>query len=443
MSQRIIHKFGGSCLATSDDIEALVERVRESGEATVVVVSAFNGVTDRILEQVDHGSLPMVPAFVASIEIEHLERVPEIQQSPWAIRFADVLHHLAECLTTHLTEPDEALRDESLACGEKLSSIAIAASLDARGIPAQPAWSEEIGIHLNDSGESAGIDIERTRESLNIPMGATPVITGWYGTHDGRIALMGRGGSDLSATSLAAILDAEGVTIWRDVEGILALAPRWSLPSRNLPYLSYTQVSELALFSEPMLHPSAVDPLRSAGIPLRLRPLHDPTARGSIIGPEVSTADVDVRAVGCVASLTPITWRLSSALSLAHPVIDATSVLERARIRIWSLGATPGMVRLLVSSRSAQRANRLLNELPGLPTPGVEEPVSLLCFVGEGIGSDEQVRIDLKSAASKSGIILSIHADAPREHAIHATVPFNQTESALIGFAEALNLLVP
>jgi aspartate kinase/aspartokinase/homoserine dehydrogenase 1 len=443
LSQPTIHKFGGSCLATSDDIEAVVERIRKAGEATVVVVSAFNGVTDRILEQADHGSLNRVPAFVASIEIEHLEKVPEIQQSPWAIRFADTLHHLAECLSKHLTETDESLRVESLACGEKLSSIAIAAALDARGIPAQPAWSEEVGIYLNDSGESAGFDIQKTKERLSIPMGATPVITGWYGTHDGRLGLMGRGGSDLSATSLAAILDAEEVTIWRDVPGILTLAPRWSLPSRNLPYLSYTEVSELALFSEPMLHPSAVDPLRSAGIPLRLRPLHDPSAEGSIIGPEVSTTEVAVRAVGCVSSLTPITWRLSSVLSLAHPVIDATSVLERARIRIWSLGATPGMVRLLVHSRSAHRANRLLNERPGLPTAEVGEPVSLLCFVGEGIGRDQRVNTELNSAATTSGISLRILSDVPREHAIHATVPFHQTELALVEFAEALNLLTP
>ena len=93
-----IHKFGGSCLSAIEDIDAVVERIRNSNGRAVVVVSAFNGITDRLIEQIDHRSNSSNSAFTASIELEHIERVPEISTSPWAVRFAETLHHLSESL---------------------------------------------------------------------------------------------------------------------------------------------------------------------------------------------------------------------------------------------------------------------------------------------------------------------------------------------------------
>ena len=436
-----VHKFGGSCLSAIEDIDAVVERIRHSDGRSVVVVSAFNGITDRLIEQIDHRSTASNSAFTASIELEHIERVPEIVSSPWAVRFADTLHHLSTLLDSHAIECNVEVRADALACGERLSSLAIAAALDARGIPSIPAWSEETGIRLIGRGEDARIDANLTKELLEIPTGAVPVITGWYGVTKDGYALLGRGGSDLTATAVAAALDASMVTIWRDVEGVLALSPRWTLPARNLSNLSYTEAAELALFSEPMLHPSAVEPLREPGIPLYLRPLHSPEVDGTIIGPSIRLETPRVRAVGCLPRLVPLSWSLSSALSLTECVSDAMSTLGRARIRVASIRAQPGRVRLLVSSRMAARAKRILSEKPNLPTPELGEPLSILCFVGEGIGNDITTLDRIEALAIESNIVLHFSEDEKRDHAIHATVPANQTETALQSLCAALDLL--
>ena len=436
-----VHKFGGSCLSAIEDIDAVVERIRHSEGRSVVVVSAFNGITDRLIEQIDYRPTTSNSAFTASIELEHIERVPEIATSPWAVRFADTLHHLSALLDTHAAEPNVEIRADALACGERLSSLAIAAALDARGIPSIPAWSEETGIRLIGRGEDARIDANLTKELLDIPIGAVPVITGWYGVTKDGYALLGRGGSDLTATAVAATLDASTVTIWRDVEGVLALSPRWTLPARNLSNLSYTEAAEFALFSEPMLHPSAVEPLREPGIPLYLRPLHSPEVDGTIIGPSIRLETPRVRAVGCLPRLVPLSWTLSSALSLTECVSDAMSTLGRARIRVSSIRAQPGRVRLLVSSRMAARAKRILSEKPNLPTPELGEPLSILCFVGEGIGSDPTILNRIETFARESSIDLHFSEDEKRDHAIHATVPVNQTEVALQSLCAALDLL--
>ena len=160
-----------------------------------------------------------------------------------------------------------------------------------------------------------------------------------------------------------------------------------------------------------MLHPSAVEPLRAPGIPLYLRPLHSPEIDGTIIGPSIQLETPQVRAVGCLPRLVPLTWSLSSALSLTECVSDAMSTLSRARIRVASVRAQPGRVRLLVSSRMAARAKRILSEKPNLPTPELGEPLSILCFVGEGIGNDSSIRRKIKSFANDSEIVLTFSED--------------------------------
>ncbi|MDP6906829.1 MAG: hypothetical protein QF440_05375 [Candidatus Thalassarchaeaceae archaeon] len=437
-----VHKFGGSCLTCIEDISAITSRVRNSLGQPLVIVSAFHGITDRIIEQINRNNEASIEAFVSSVELEHLELIPEIVNSPWSVRFAETLHYLKVKLQSYCENPSVEVRYDALACGERLSSLAISAALDAAGIPAIPGWSEDIGISVIGSGESAQIDARKTREILKLPLGAVPVITGWYGVSNQKIALLGRGGSDLSATAIAETVNADQVTIWRDVQGVLALSPKWSLPGRNLSNLSYTEAAELALFSEPMLHPSAVDPLRIPGIPLRLRPLHAPDLEGTIIGPSLITESPIVRAVGCLPRLVPISWTLSSALSLVESVSDATAALGMARIRVVSIRAQPGRVRILVNQKSATRAERILSERPSLPTPLVGESISILCFVGEGIGQDLSVRSRIEQASIEGGVTLSFNADEHRPHAIHAAVPAQQTESALRALCLALDLLV-
>ncbi len=438
-----VFKFGGSCLKEIHDIEAIVQRVSEvESGSCIVVVSALSGVTDRILQRLQDNSSDSVRAFVASIEMAHLEISPTLVNGPFTEKFQQAVTMFRQALNHHADNPeDEWHQTSALVSGERMSSVAISALLADHGLSTAPAWAEDIGITIHISRGEAVIDLEATREKLNLPDVDVPVVTGWYGVMDGGVTLLARGGSDLTATALAAVLRAGAVTIWRDVAGVLALAPRWSLPSRNLPYLSYTEASELALFSEPMLHPFAVEPLREIGIPLFLKPLHDVNSSGTSIGPKVKTERTDVRAVGCLPHLTALTVRLSGVMSVAKVVSDVTTVLERARIRIWSLRARPSEARFIVSERFATRAQRLLSECPGLPTPNRGDSMAILCLVGEAIGTSPELRRRIDSFASASGLHLSRLDEGQRDHAIHYTIRDDEVHRALRILAEELNLL--
>ena len=311
--------------------------------------------------------------------------------------------------------------------------------LDARGIPAIPAWSEDIGIRLIGRGEDARVDAARTKESLQLPTGSIPVITGWYGVTKTGFALLGRGGSDLTATAVAAAVDASSVTIWRDVEGVLALSPRWTLPARNLSNLSYTEAAELAVFSQPMLHPSAVEPLRELGIPLNLRPLHSPEDDGTIIGPSIRLETPCVRAVGCLPRQVQFSWFLSGAiLSLNVSLMRCLPSLEQ-KFK-FGIHAQPGNVQLLISSRMAARARRILSAQPSLPTPEIGDSVSICVLLEKAL---EKIG-PLGNHCQTCGffrIDFQFSEHEPRPHAIHAFVPANQTEWALQTLCSALDLL--
>jgi aspartokinase len=130
---------------------------------------------------------------------------------------------------------------------------------------------------------------------------------------------------------------------------------------------------------------------------------------------------------------------LGAAGSVAPTLAQVSEALGRARISVWSLRASPGEALLLISERSSAHAARLLSALPQSPRYEVLPPVTLLSFVGEGVGGDAEVRESIRSAADAADIDL-VRLESS-EHALRYTVPSEQTEQALERLARRLDLL--
>ena len=135
-----------------------------------------------------------------------------------------------------------------LASGERLSALVIAHGLSLRGLDAHPVGAEDIGLQLDGAGTAARVDLDASRAKLDrSAFHGIPVVTGWFGEGtDGDIALLGRGGSDHTATALAALLQARRVVLWKDVLGIYPVNPRWGVQSSPIPYLGYGEAIEFA-----------------------------------------------------------------------------------------------------------------------------------------------------------------------------------------------------
>ena len=136
-----------------------------------------------------------------------------------------------------------------------------------------------------------------------------PVVTGFIGaTPKGVVTTLGRGGSDYSAALVGAVLPADDVWIWTDVDGVMTTDPRLVPEARTIPELTYREVSELAYFGAKVLHPKTIRPVIDAGVGLRVCNTFHPDHPGTrLVADDHSTVHGQIRAVTAIKGLRMIT----------------------------------------------------------------------------------------------------------------------------------------
>lgn len=247
-SDVVVDKFGGSILRRPVDIAeavSVVERQRALGLRPVVVVSAFEGVTDTILAS----ARALLPGG------------------------ADWLHEAESGHDSGLAR--EA--DRALATGEALSAALFALGLQARGIPARSFSGAEAGIRTAAAHLGAEVRRVLARPLRNaLAEGLVPVVAGFQGigTH-GELTTLGRGGTDLSAVALAVALRAARCELFKDVGGVLEADPHLVPAARFLPTVDARQLELLAEMGAEIVHPVAVRRARRGRMALVVRAMDD------------------------------------------------------------------------------------------------------------------------------------------------------------------------
>ena len=246
--QVVVDKFGGSVLRRPEDIAAAVDvvaRQRDAGLRPIVVVSAFEGVTDTILGAA---------------------RVLLPDGGGW-------LRQPGQAAESGLARET----DRALATGEALSAALFAVGLQSRGIPARSFSGAEAGIRT--AAAHLGAEVRRV---LSRPLrsaiaeGIVPVVAGFQGigTH-GELTTLGRGGTDLSAVALAVALGALRCELFKDVGGVLEADPHLVPAARFLPSVDALQLELLAEMGSEIVHPVAVRRARRGRLQLVVRALDD------------------------------------------------------------------------------------------------------------------------------------------------------------------------
>jgi aspartate kinase/aspartokinase/homoserine dehydrogenase 1 len=275
-------KLGGSILRGAEGAADVLDILDSYEGPLIAVVSALKGMTDRLARTADdsinaaaRGLEPPDPgAFVAELRGEHLDFAAALD-APSAAFHASALR--LDCLLSRLAgfleKGDARYRDEILAAGERLSATLIALALVALGRPARIVEPPELGLAVSEGAEGAYVDLSvagpRIRAALSRYRDA--VVPGFYGIgDDGRVRLLGRGGSDYSAALVAAALEARSCDLVKDVSGFLTADPAIVKGARQVLELSYEEAEALANGGAKVLHHCAVEPLRSAGVPLRI-----------------------------------------------------------------------------------------------------------------------------------------------------------------------------
>ena len=301
-------KFGGSSVTQPSHWHIIRQRVTETldaGQSVVVVASALRGITDLLQAQLDASTRQPDDRIHAEIAQRHRDLL-EALALPTTTLDAE-LDQLRTQLKAVSTSDALPLQAELLAAGEMLSSRLGASWLASQKLPMQWLDSREVLICTDDPRRSpraaylsaqcpAQSDPElQQRLSLR---GAAMIMPGFAAANArGETVVLGRGGSDTSATTLAALLEADRVEIHSDVPGLFTADPRRIPTARLLKMVSYREAQELAAMGARALHPRSLMPVHQHGIPLWLRQTDRPDIDGTRITPEARDHGAQVKAI--------------------------------------------------------------------------------------------------------------------------------------------------
>jgi bifunctional aspartokinase / homoserine dehydrogenase 1 len=450
-----ILKFGGSSLHDAERIDRVAGLVCAATDlcVPVVVVSAVGHTTDQ-LEALIGAAVSRYPDLGErreALERRHRELVlqvasaedqPELLRSLEATfsRLDDILQGVSI-----LQEASARIRDQVLSVGELCSAGIVAAAVRRRGLAARTVDARELIVTDGRHGEGR-VDGEttarRVREALP-GSGGIPVVTGFISaTPAGVTTTLGRGGSDLTATLLGAALHAEEVEIWTDVDGILTADPRSVPDASPLPELGYEELDELARFGARVVHPPAVEPVRTAGIPLRIRSTLTPHRFGTRVveAPRRDEAQGPVRGVTALRDPVLLRWEGLHRLGLNEVAERLFRALGRSDVvpllftvdasaRALSLAIPETLLTTVRAAVEAEFRRELHSGLLGPPV--VEGNGSLLAIVGEGVRSTPGVAGRLFDALARCGVNVRAIAQGSSGRSVSCMVDRPDLDTAL------------
>jgi aspartokinase/homoserine dehydrogenase 1 len=412
-------KFGGTSVGTAEALQQVKRIVEGRSESVIVVVSALGGVTDRLLDaagMAEKGDGAYVSAFEA-IAARHRTVLGELFGSAPASLTQTLegqLERLRTCLDGVFTLKvlPEKTRGEIVSYGERMSAQIAAALIDGatlydaldfiRTFPQQ-------GRHLLDSRATEKLVRERFAGLRGIA-----VVPGFIArdTKSLDITNLGRGGSDYTASILAAALDAEALEIWTDVDGFMTADPRIIKTSYVIDTLSFAEAMELCNFGAKVVYAPALYPVYPKDIPVHIKNTFNPDAQGTTIRNQAG----DGRPVTGIASIGDIALVTLSAPSMVGLIgIDSRlfGALSRQEISVFlvSQSSSETGITFGVANADAEAARRTVDEefapeiSHGAMRPAtVEKDLAAVAVVGEGLKYAKGIAGKLFTILGRNGI---------------------------------------
>lgn len=292
-------KFGAAAVSEAGPLRETIRIVKAvaAESPAAVVCSALSGITDALIgaaRAASRGGLAAAEESRRELWGRHRPLAERLVGDDWEREllyreWASLLKSYDRITRSIATLGEYSPRsiDAVAALGERFVAHLIAVALRQSGVAAQMIDATELIVTDDHFGNAAPV-MEETTARIRARLGPllqariVPVVTGYIGaTRAGVVTTLGRGGGDYTATILGAALEAEEVTFWTDVDGILTADPKIVPEARTLPELSYAEAAEIAMLGAEVLHPRTLAPLAARGIPLAIRNIVRPAHAGT------------------------------------------------------------------------------------------------------------------------------------------------------------------
>jgi aspartate kinase len=283
MEKITVHKFGGASVKDASSVRNMGELVSSIPGRKIIIVSAM-GKTTNALEQIIDLRWRNHPFHA---EVEAIHDLHHSIASELKLQFNSWLHVFLELKTTLESLKSnvyDEVYDQIIGFGELLSTQIVSEYLNQINI--ENSWIDSAQFIKTDNRfRDARVNWEASQQAfLNLPKSHTLVAQGFIGsTMNNQRTSLGREGSDFSAAIAAYLCNAESVTIWKDVPGLLNGDPKCFTPTKLLEEISFREAVELAYYGASVIHPRTVKPLQNKNIPLFIKSFINPEGKGTII----------------------------------------------------------------------------------------------------------------------------------------------------------------
>ncbi|EXU76415.1 bifunctional aspartate kinase/homoserine dehydrogenase II [Erwinia mallotivora] len=390
---RQLHKFGGSSLADAKcylRVAGIMAEYSQPGD--MMVVSAAGSTTNQLinwlkLSQSDRLSAHQVQQALRRYQSELINSLlPGDAAEVLIATFIQDLEKLAALLDGKITE---AVYAEVVGHGEIWSARLMSAVLNMRDIAA--TWLDARDFLRAERAAQPQVDEAKSRPLLHQLIARHPdqrlVVTGFIsGSDAGETVLLGRNGSDYSATQIGALAGVSRVTIWSDVAGVYSADPRKVKDACLLPLLRLDEASELARLAAPVLHTRTLQPVSGSDIDLQLRCSYQPE-HGSTRIERVLASGTGARIVTSHDDVCLIEFQLSPQHDFAALQKEVDHLLKRAQLRPLATGVHPdrNLLQLCYTSEVVSSALALLQDAAMPGRLQLREGMALVALVGAGV----------------------------------------------------------
>lgn len=410
----IVMKFGGTSVGSKEAIERTVGIVRSKAEERpVLVVSAMSKVTDMlyaISDAIEAGDSAATFAALDALRSKHLEAAASLMPSDplWREEAYSRINSICDTLRdfssgllaskARMTSREKAVIDSK---GEYLSSNMICCYMNSIGM--KTSWVDAREFMVTDNDYLQGIpdmaEIERQCPKVIDAAFANSAFVITQGfvckAADGSEAVLGRGGSDYSASLIGMAIDAAKIEIWTDVDGVQSADPRRVTNTRRISRISFEEAAEMAAYGAKVLHPKTIEPAISKNIPVLVLNSMNPEGKGTVIL-QSSFIEDGVRSVSSKEKLRLIT--------VTEPVMkDASTLLTRVfsvfaetRVKVDLVKVSPTAI--MVTTDSINYVPAAVEAISRFATVTVEDDMAQISVIGKNIS---ELKIALKTASDQ------------------------------------------
>lgn len=373
-----ILKFGGTSVGSAARMKAVASLIAD-GEYKIVVLSAMSGTTNHLIQMTEY--IRLGNASGATDMLDKLEDKYRTECAGLAIDYA-VLQPLFVSLRRLCLAPYTPQTDKDVVSfGELISTTMMATYMTQAGQDAvlMPALDY---MRINADGEP---DLSATEKLLKQQLAAVGdhryIITQGFICRNagGKVDNLKRGGSDYTASVVGALLDAQEIQIWTDIDGMHNNDPRYVEGTQPVRHISFDEAAELAYFGAKILHPTCILPAKMHNVPVRLLNTMAPDAPGTLI--DNHSSPVPVKAVAAKDGIYAVRVQ-SDRMLMAYGFLSRVfGVFEKYRTSIDLITTSEVAVSMSVDNSSQLEA--IVAELRTLGTVSVEKDMTIISVVGD------------------------------------------------------------